>query len=231
MRVNYRMGRPEDRASRRVCVGPTSDDAQALARDAQAASWHRPSLVFQTVPGGTVLGYRARMPRSRVVVTLLVHGLLAVALIGGCSKKRDRGACKPMSVTAGGVAIGALGHGLARLNKTGHTQSWQVDVWNHDKVTCEKYNNKRGRNVEPGEVSVRAFAGGEGMMGQGVGIDVHTQGGVEVEVVGAEPKAIGDQVTLCVDHAAFKPIAGTYKDQDVVIDGLFEGTYCGELSF
>ncbi len=221
MRVNYRMRRPEDRASRRVCVGPTSDDAQPVARDAQG-----PPLL-----GTAVLGYGAQMRRSLVIVTLLAPGLLALASSAGCSKKRDPSACRVMSVTAGGVAIAGLGHGLARLNKTGHTQSWQVDVWNHDKVTCQTYNNKRGRTVETGEVSVRAFAGGEGMMGQGVGIDAHTQGGVEVELVSAEPKAIGDKVTLCVDRAAFKPIAGTHKDQDVVIDGLFEGTYCGEMSF
>lgn len=166
----------------------------------------------------------------RCVLGLLT--LTVVVLAAGCSKKtRSPANCRPLSVTAGGTPIRDLGHGLARRNKQARDITLQIDLWNHDKVTCATFNAKRGRAVEPGEVSVRAFSGGDGMMGQGVGIGVHTQGGVDVELVGSAPTAIGDKVALCVDHASFKPIAGTYKDQDVEIDGLFEGTYCGELAY
>jgi len=161
---------------------------------------------------------------------LLVTTLLA--LTSACSKKGGGGgSCKPLSITVDGKAIPGLGHGLARLNKMGSDQSYEVDVFNHDKVTCEKFNDKHGRAMEPDEVNARAFAGGEGMMGKGVGIGSHTQSGVTVEVVGDPPKAVGDLVKICVDNATFKPAVGDLKDKAVVVDGLFEGKYCGEMSF
>ncbi|CAN5917493.1 hypothetical protein BH11MYX3_BH11MYX3_39370 [soil metagenome] len=158
--------------------------------------------------------------------------LLTLLAAAACSKKGgDASSCKPLSVTADGKAISGLGHGLARLNKMGTDQSWEVDLFNHDKTTCEAYVNKKGRQVPDGEITVRAFAGGSGIMGKGVGVGVHTQGGVDASVVGAEPKAKGDKVTICVDHATFTPLVGEYKDKPVVVDGLFEGSYCGEMQF
>jgi hypothetical protein len=151
-------------------------------------------------------------------------------LTTACSKKGG-GACKALSVTIDGKAIPGLGHGLARVNKMHDERNWEVDLFNHDKVTCEQFNSKSGRSVAEGEISVRAFAGGEGMMGAGVGIDSHTQSGVTVNLTGDKPKVVGDKVTICVDNASFKPMVGANKDKTVVIDGLFEGSYCGEMSF
>lgn len=163
---------------------------------------------------------------------VLVAALAAV----GCSKKDDDGggggaACKPLSVTFDGTALAALPHGLARSNNMNNDISFEVEVFNHDKSKCEEMLSKSGRTVHEGEVSVRAFTGGAGMMGKGVGIESHTQAGGSVKLISAKPKATGDVVRICADKVSFSPKIGAYKDKRVVIDGLFEGKYCGELKW
>lgn len=159
--------------------------------------------------------------------------LLLLVLAAGCSKKStDPKDCKPLAVAVDGAPLaGFLPTGLARLDKMGSTTALEVEVFNHAKITCEQWTNKKGRVVEPGEIGVRALAGGEGMMGQGVGLEMHMQFGGEVGVVGTKPKAIGDKVTLCASDITFTPQVGAYKGKKVAISGLFTGTYCGEMQF
>lgn len=160
-------------------------------------------------------------------------GLLLLILAAGCSNRSaDPKDCKPLTVTVDGAPLtGQLPTGLARLDKMGTDSSYEVEIFNHAKITCEQWTNKKGRVVEPGELGVRALAGGQGTMGQGVGLEVHFQFGGKVDVVGAKPKAIGDKVTLCASEITFTPQVGGYKGKKVTIAGLFEGSYCGEMEF
>lgn len=159
--------------------------------------------------------------------------LLLVILAAGCSKtSKAPKDCKPLTVVVDGVTLtGQQPAGLARLDKMGSTTAYEVEVFNHTKITCEQWTNKKGRVVEPGELGVRALAGGQGTMGTGVGLGVHFQFGGKVDVVGVKPKAIGDKVTLCASEITFTPQVGAYKGKKVTIEGLFEGSYCGEMVF
>lgn len=160
--------------------------------------------------------------------------LMSIAALGaGCSKKStDPKDCTPLTVTVDGAPLtGLVPTGLARMDKMGGETPYEVEIFNHAKITCEQWTNKNGRVVEPGELGVRALAGGSGMMGKGVGIESHMQFGGDVSLVGAKPKAVGDKVTLCASEITFTPRIGDYKDKKVTIAGRFEGTYCGEMEF
>lgn len=160
--------------------------------------------------------------------------VVAALLAAGCSKKDGGGgggACKPLSVTVDGTALAAMPHGLARSNNMNGDVSFEVQMFNHDKSTCDEMVSKSGRNIQDGEVSVRAFAGGGGMMGKGVGIGAHTQAGGNINLVGDKPKAVGDIVKICAGDISFTPKMGDHKDKKVVVSGLFEGKYCGELKW
>jgi len=162
-------------------------------------------------------------------VALVLLSVLACA----CAKK-DRasgGACKDLTVTVDGTPLPAMPHGLAKANNMNGDISYEVDVFDHDTATCDTMLNKSGRQVPDGEVSVRAFAGGAGMTGKGLAIGAHTQMGGNVTLASPPPKAVGDVVEVCVDNVTFKPIAGAYKDKQVVVNGLFAGKYCGELTW
>ena len=159
--------------------------------------------------------------------------VLGFGFVAGCAKKdgATAGSCKPLTVTVDGAALPALPHGLAKANNMNGDVSYEVQLFNHDKATCDDLLNKTGRQIPEGEISVRAFAAGAGMTGKGVAIGAHTQMGGNVTLVGDKPKAAGNIVKVCVDNASFKPIAGDYRDKQVVVNGLFEGTYCGETQW
>jgi hypothetical protein len=170
----------------------------------------------------------------------LVWMALAGTLAIGCSKKKEGGAggagggggaCKPLAVTVDGQPLAAMPNGLARSNNMNGDITYEVQMFNHDKSTCEEMVSKGGRQVPEGEVSVRAFAGGAGMMGRGVGIESHTQAAVDATLISDKPKGNGDVVKICVKDASFTPKIGDYKDKKVTITGLFEGKYCGELKW
>lgn len=166
--------------------------------------------------------------------TILLLALLALlALVAGCAKKdtATAGTCKPLAVTVDGTPLPALPHGLAKANNMNGDISYEVTLYSTDKATCAELLDKTGRQIPDGEVSVRAFAAGAGMTGKGVAIGAHTQMGGNVTLVSDAPKAPGDVVKVCVDNVAFKPIAGAYKDKQVVVNGLFAGPYCGEMSW
>lgn len=158
---------------------------------------------------------------------------LCVLVLAACGNKQSAsgGECKALSVTVDGTPLPAMPHGLAKANNMNGDVSYEVNVFNHDKATCDQLLNKAGREIPEGEVSVRAFAAGAGMTGKGVAIGAHTQMGGHVTLASPPPKAVGDVVKVCVDNVAFKPIAGDYKDKNVVVNGLLEGTYCGEMTW
>jgi hypothetical protein len=159
--------------------------------------------------------------------------VVLVLLAAACSKRDGASAasCKPLAVTVDGVPLAGLTHGLARGNRMQDGITYEVQLFDHGQVTCELLLDKAGRRVVPGEINVRAFAGGAGYTGKGVAIDAHTQMGGAVSLASEPPSAPGDVVKLCAGEVAFAPIAGAYKDKQVTISGLFEGRYCGELSW
>ncbi len=168
---------------------------------------------------------------ARLVVAPVIAVLVAVLAGCGAKKEAASGECKPLSVTVDGQPLPALPHGLAKANNRDGDISYEVQLFNHDKATCDELLDKSGRQLPDGEVSVRAFAAGAGMTGKGVAIGAHTQMGGHVTLASEAPKAVGDVVKVCVDNVSFKPIAGAYKDKQVVVNGLFAGTYCGETSW
>ncbi len=159
--------------------------------------------------------------------------LCCILLTGACGTKRENasggGSCARLAVTVDGTVHPALPHGLARISKMTNSSTIEVEMFNHDKATCDEMTSKKGRNIHDGEISVRAFTGGSGMMGTGVGIEAHTQAGGNVRLVGDKPTAVGDIVKICVDNASFVPAIGSFKNKQVTVTGLFEGKYCGEL--
>jgi hypothetical protein len=158
-----------------------------------------------------------------------MHKLALVLLVvAGCGKKMTAESCGALTVTVDGKPLAAMPNGLARLNIYGDSKTYEVEVFNHDKSTCEQFVDRKGREIPQGEVSVRAFAGGDGLMGKGVGIESHTQAGGDVELV-TKPKAVGDQTAICVDGVSFTPRIGDHQGKKVEIKGLFAGKFCGEI--
>jgi len=139
--------------------------------------------------------------------------------------------CGPLKVSVDGQELTGLVHGKAIFNKTAGKKTPQVDVFNHDKVTCAELTNIKGRQVADGEVAVRAFAGGSGSFGMGVGFGSHTQMGVNVDILSKMPEKDGDLVALCVKETTFSPTMGDHKGKSVTVSGKFEGAYCGVLDF
>ena len=157
-----------------------------------------------------------------------MHKLALLLLVVGCGKKVTAESCGALTVSVDGKPLAAMPNGLARLNIYGDSKTYEVQVFNHDKSTCEQFVDRKGREVPTGEVSVRACAGGEGLMGKGVGIESHTQAGGDVDLV-TKPKAVGDQTAICVDSVSFTPRIGDNQGKKVEIKGLFTGKYCGEV--
>ncbi len=158
--------------------------------------------------------------------------VVAFVAVAAC-KQRDPATprtCEPLAVTVDGVPLPPVGHGLARANNMHGDVSYEVQLTNQPGVTCEQLLSEAGRAVPDGEIMVRAFAGGAGLTGHGVGIDAHSQMGGAVTLL-AKPRAIGDLVEVCVDHMSFTPIAGAYKGTHVTVSGRFAGAYCGEMTW
>jgi hypothetical protein len=109
------------------------------------------------------------------------------------------------------------------------TRAFEIQMWNHDKSTCEEYIDPGGRFMVDKEVSVRAFAGGDGLMDKGVGLEATTKAGGDVIVV-TWPKAVGDPVAICADKVSFVATEGAHKGKTIEIKGLFTGKYCGEFT-
>lgn len=138
------------------------------------------------------------------------------------------GGCGAPTVTVDGEVVSGLAHGYAVARPRGADTLLEVAVFDRE-VRCEDL-LRPSREPADGEVSVRAFMGGGGAFGHGVGVDVHTQIGVDVDLASVEPRAPGDRVALCVAEATFTPSVGRFKDRAVTMSGRFEGTFCGVAS-
>jgi hypothetical protein len=173
--------------------------------------------------------------------------LIAVLLVAACSKDDGKKpattdkvepktekpapaappepACPPLTFTINGEPRTGFVHGLATRQESSADTAWQVEMYNHDAVTCEEVLSKSGRQVKEGELDVRAFSG---QRYWGVGYGSHAQmATAPVELVGAPPEKPGDEVVLCAAEHAFTRQDGTR----VVIAGTFKGTYCGVMKF
>ncbi|MBA3453687.1 MAG: hypothetical protein H0T42_11400 [Deltaproteobacteria bacterium] len=131
-------------------------------------------------------------------------------------------ACPPLSVTLDGAPIAGLGHGKGvTLMNAGYT-THMVQLYNHDKTTCEDTLALR-HTQEEGEINVRAWHGAA----PGVGIDAFTQ--VEGKItLDRTPEKVGDDLDICVrEPISFTPNAGTYSGKKVAIVGKFSGVFCG----
>ncbi len=154
--------------------------------------------------------------------------VLPLVLVGsvGCAKEKTAENCGALSVTIDGQLLAATPHGLAR--RLMDTRAFEVQMFNHDKSTCEEFIDRGGRFMVDKEVSVRAFAGGDGHMDKGVGLEATTQAGGDVTVV-TWPKVVGDPVAICADSVSFTANEGAHKGKKIEIKGLFTGKFCGEM--
>ena len=108
----------------------------------------------------------------KLLIVVLVCGV-------GCGKKSPTAeSCGTLKVTLDGKPLPALTYGLAIKKSTG---AYEVDMFNMNKTTCENLLDTHGRMVPEGEVSVKAFAGGTGMMSQGVVYNANTEAGSNIK--------------------------------------------------
>lgn len=168
-----------------------------------------------------------------LILSIVLSSSLVVSACGG--KGGDGGGeaveCGAFSLTVDGQPVTGLVHGLAFTHKRNGELTQQVDLFNHDKTTCEQITSKTGRPVQEGEVSVRAFTGGSGLMGDGFGIEAHTQMGLGVKLASPAPQKPGDKVALCVPESNIEPQIGDYKGKKIKVSGKLEGTYCGVMDW
>jgi len=130
--------------------------------------------------------------------------------------------CPALSVTVDGAELPGLVHGLGVTMVSGSYTTHMVQLFNHDKSTCEEIVSGR-RNSQPDEIVVKAFHGAA----PGVGIDVFTQ--VEGTLtVDKATETVGEPLEICVRApVTFTPNAGTYTGKKVAIVGTFTGKFCG----
>lgn len=169
-----------------------------------------------------------------LIISIVFSSSLVLTACGGKGGGGGGGEaveCGPFSLTVDGQPVTGLTHGLAFTHKRNGELVQQVDLFNHDKTTCEQITSRSGRTVEEGEVSVRAFTGGSGLMGDGFGIESHTQMGLGVKLASAVPQKAGDKVALCVPESNVEPQVGDYKGKKVKVSGKFEGTWCGVMDW
>ena len=105
---------------------------------------------------------------------------------------------------------------------SGSYTTHMINLYNHDKATCEEALTGR-HTVQEGEVYAKAFHGAA----PGVGIDVytHVEGTLTLDKVTETP---GEPVTICVRQpVVFTPNAGQFTGKKVSIVGTFTGTFCG----
>jgi hypothetical protein len=156
----------------------------------------------------------------------MIRAILLLAALAACGKKAPTECGKP-TATIDGKSIGKLEFGLARKSK--YTGAYEVEMFNDNKTTCAEFISEKGRVVPPGQLSASAFAGGDGLMSKGVVYRANTVAGdkADVDMMGDAPKAKGDKVALCVHEAKIEIGFGDDKGKTIVLDGKFEGPYCG----
>ncbi|MDX2090960.1 MAG: hypothetical protein SFX73_24080 [Kofleriaceae bacterium] len=141
---------------------------------------------------------------------------------GSASAAPASGACPALAVTVEGSPLSGLVHGQAvTMENAGYT-THMVNIYNHDKATCEEALSGR-HNVQKDEIFVKAFHGAA----PGVGIDAYThlEGTLTLD---KPPGAVGAPVEICVRAPiTFTPNAGAFAGKKVTIVGRFSGAFCG----
>ncbi|MBL0218769.1 MAG: hypothetical protein IPQ07_33445 [Myxococcales bacterium] len=130
--------------------------------------------------------------------------------------------CPALAVTVDGTPLSGLVHGKGVTMVSGSYTTHMVQLFNHDKSTCEEIVSGR-RSSQPDEIAVKAFHGAS----PGVGIDVFTQ--VQGPLTLDKPAdKVGEPLEICVRQPiTFTPNAGVYNGKKVSIVGKFTGTFCG----
>ena len=151
----------------------------------------------------------------RTILLGLVTSILA-ACGGG-----DSASCKvPPTVTLAGTPIANLTNGLAFKEDGGHT----LYVFNTPARTCEDVKKGMWQPAE-GEQHITLSNGGRF---SGVSFDANTQMGKGVATsLATKPAKEGDPIAMCAS-AKYKLMVGPDKDKELVVDGKFEGKFCGE---
>lgn len=182
------------------------------------------------------------MVRFVVIVSL-------VGLVTGCGKKDDKpadkpadpstaaptpaegsakpkvdvsGPCGPLTVLVDGTPIEGLTHGTAVVMESGSYRTPMIQLFNHDKATCEEALSGR-RSTKENEINVRAWHGAS----PGVGIDAFTQ--IEGTITLDKPtETVGETMQICVRApVVFTPNAGAFTGKKVSIAGAFSAPFCG----
>jgi hypothetical protein len=136
--------------------------------------------------------------------------------------KADDGACPVLTVMVDGKPVEGKFTGQAVTAENSGYQTQMVELYNHDKYTCDEALKGRHTPVE-NEVYVKAFHG----VYPGVGIDAYTH--LEGKLTLDKPPAkVGEPLEICVRKPIeFTPNAGAFNGKKVSIVGKFSGVYCG----
>jgi hypothetical protein len=172
---------------------------------------------------------------------------IVVCVLAGCSKKDDKpvdnvpavaptpvgegaakptvdttGPCGPLAVLVDGKPLEGLLHGTAVIMESGSYRTPMIQLFNHDKATCEEALTGR-RSTKENEINVRAWHGAS----PGVGIDAFTQ--IEGTITLDKPtEKVGETMQICVRApVVFTPNAGAYSGKKVSIAGSFAAPFCG----
>ena len=157
-----------------------------------------------------------RMYRFAVVAVVA-----ALSFAAACGGGGDSASCKtPPTVKLDGTEIAGLTNGLAFKENGGYT----LHVFNKSERTCEDV--KKGMwSATEGEQYITVMAGGS--MG-GVSYDASTKMGKGVGTsLATKPAKEGDPIAICAS-AKYKLMVGDKKDKELIVDGKFEGKFCGE---
>ncbi len=161
---------------------------------------------------------------------------LVVLALSACSKKdkapEDKpaekpaidltGPCGPLAVLVDGAPLEGLVHGTSVIMESGSYRTPMVQLYNHDKATCEEALTG-SRTPQENEINVRAWHGEM----PGVGIDAFTQ--IEGTITLDKPtETVGETMQICVRApVVFTPNAGAYTGKKVSISGTFAAPFCG----
>lgn len=173
--------------------------------------------------------------------------LCVVVMLGACSKKGDKpapavdqpagdppasavaapkvdttGPCGPLAVLVNGKPLEGVVHGTAVIMESGSYRTPMIQLYNHDKATCEEALTGR-RSPQENEINVRAWHGER----PGVRIDAFTQ--IEGTITLDKPTdKVGETMQICVRApVVFTPNAGAYAGKKVSIAGAFAAPFCG----
>jgi hypothetical protein len=153
---------------------------------------------------------------------------LLFASLLACGNKSDEPTpapmpeCPSLRVTAAGVPVAGLTHGVGVQDRRG---GFVIHVFDHDQVTCE--GAVRGvRTPQPNEVALHVYAGASDAL-RAIGFGEHTEQGISARL-DRRPARAGDRIAICVpDEVSFTPESGRFVGQTITVVGRFEAEFCG----